>query len=221
MSTKILSCQSEQEAQRSHRKLFASVVVVVILLGWKFPYLGLFVPIVMTTGFVGGLFRGRYVCGHLCPRGSFLDVWLAPFSGSKSVPAWIRTTTFRVAIVTGLMGFMGWRLSLDPVNVSHWGLVFWQMCLVTTLVAIAMGIHFKERAWCTVCPMGSIQATEGRGKYLLQIDEQCRSCHLCENVCPMDVELLAHRRDGQMHHPDCIKCGQCKTACPTGSLSWP
>ncbi|MFC1736814.1 4Fe-4S binding protein [Candidatus Hydrogenedentota bacterium] len=49
------------------------IVLITIGLGWKYPLLGFSVPVVMTAGFVGGIFRGRYVCGNLCPRGSFFD----------------------------------------------------------------------------------------------------------------------------------------------------
>ncbi len=49
------------------------VVIVVIGLGWRWTWLGFAVPIVMAMGMVGGVFRGRYVCGNLCPRGAFYD----------------------------------------------------------------------------------------------------------------------------------------------------
>ncbi len=49
------------------------IVVIVIAFGWHYPWLGYSVPVVMLMGMVGGFVRGRYVCGHLCPRGAFFD----------------------------------------------------------------------------------------------------------------------------------------------------
>jgi hypothetical protein len=46
----------------------APIVIVVTAWGWKYPYLGYTVPVVMILGMIGGVFRGRYVCGNLCPQ---------------------------------------------------------------------------------------------------------------------------------------------------------
>jgi len=48
------------------------VVVIVIAFGWHYPLLGFSVPVVMLMGAAGGVLRGRYVCGHLCPGEVFL-----------------------------------------------------------------------------------------------------------------------------------------------------
>jgi len=208
-------------SSRLGRWLLGSAVILVLALGWRYPYLGLMVPLVMATGMAWGWFRGRYVCGNLCPRGAFLDSWLAPFAGRRAVPAWMRSSWFRGLVVAVLMSFMAWRLSLQIDSLVHWGTVFWQMCLITTVVAITLGGVYRERAWCSICPMGSIQAAEGRGKHLLQVDASCRECRLCEKGCPMDLPILAARIDGKMFHHDCIKCSQCQGLCPSNALSWP
>jgi len=62
-----------------HRWLLALFMVTVILFGWKFPLLGFAVPVAMLTGMTGGFFRGRYVCGNICPRGSFYDTLFSFF----------------------------------------------------------------------------------------------------------------------------------------------
>ena len=59
------------------------VMVATIALGWKYPVLGYSVPLVMIVGIVGSFFNGRYVCGHLCPRGGFLDRILALVSCAR------------------------------------------------------------------------------------------------------------------------------------------
>ncbi len=49
------------------------VVIISIALGWKFPWLGFSVPIVMLMGAIINIKKGRYGCGNLCPRGNFFD----------------------------------------------------------------------------------------------------------------------------------------------------
>lgn len=198
-----------------------ALVLLIIAVGWRFPQVGLAVPVVMVTGLAGGLFRGRYVCGNLCPRGHFLSSWFAPFAGGRAVPGWLRSKPTRAVILVALMGFLFWQLSLDPTSLAHWGRVFWQMCLLTTLAAVALGLAYRERAWCTICPMGSLQAAESRGRYPLLVDDQCRRCRLCEPDCPMEIPLVARFDNGRMEHPDCIKCSNCVQSCPAKALSWP
>lgn len=209
-------------AQRDKKNwLFGSLLLIVIVGGWWYPYLGLMVPAVMATGLIVGLFRGRYSCGNICPRGSFLDSWLSLISGNRSVPAWMKGTRFRALVVVGLMGFLGWRLSLDIGNLEHWAEVFWQMCFLTTLVAVTMGIAYRERGWCTVCPMGSFQALESRGRYALQVSSGCRACKLCDSVCPMELPVSEYRGEESVKHPDCLKCSRCVASCPSAALFWP
>jgi ferredoxin-type protein NapH len=200
---------------------YGASVLLVIALGWFNPYIGLFAPVVMATGVIGGIFRGRYVCGNLCPRGSFLDTWMSKVAGRREVPAWMRGQWFRGAVMAGLMGFLGWRIAGNAGSMSHWGHVFWQMCLLTTLAAVGLGLTFRARAWCAVCPMGSLQAVLGGGKYPLQIADNCRDCRVCEQVCPMALPITAYRMGAEVKHPDCIKCSRCESICSAAALSWP
>lgn len=53
------------------RWFLAPLVITTIALGWWFPYIGFLVPVAMLSGMIGGVFKGRFVCGNLCPRGAF------------------------------------------------------------------------------------------------------------------------------------------------------
>jgi len=94
------------------------------------------------------------------------------------------------------------------------GMVFVTMCLLTTSISILFEVSLSPRAWCTFCPMGTLQRRLGRGKYQLKLDQDlCIDCGKCKTVCPMqlDVNEIADK-------PDCIKCGRCVEACPKGAL---
>ena len=78
-----VSLSDRVKKRRLVQWILAPVVVIVISLGWKYPFLGFSVPLVMLTGMVLGFFRGRYTCGNLCPRGGFFDRMIAPLSRNR------------------------------------------------------------------------------------------------------------------------------------------
>ncbi|PLX85910.1 MAG: FeS-binding protein [Desulfuromonas sp.] len=203
-----------------HKWLLALVMVTVIALGWKYPLLGFAVPAAMATGIVGGLFRGRFVCGNICPRGSFFDTYFNLVGSSKPVPPFLQSMGFRWSALAAMMGFMTWRILQDPGSLSHWGSVFWSICAITTGLGVVLGLAYRPRTWCSFCPVGTMQNALGGHKDPLRIDAGCKSCRICEKNCPMGLSIAEHKEAGQIPHRDCLKCSSCETTCPAGALSW-
>jgi len=197
------------------------IVFIVIGLGWKYPLLGFVVPIVMITGIAGSFSHGRYVCGNLCPRGSFFDRLLTHVSLRRHIPSAFRNTWFRVIVLAALMGFMVYRIAQDPASWRHWGRVFWLMCAVTTGIGVVLGIAIHPRAWCSFCPIGTLQSFIGGRKRPLRIDPAlCIECRLCERACPFDLPVMSHKPAGIVREPDCLRCSECVAACPKQALSF-
>jgi len=208
-------------AKPLYRWLLGLFMILVIAVGWRYPVMGFAVPAAMLTGMAGGLFKGRYVCGNICPRGSFYDTIFSFVGGRRPVPALFLNAAFRWGIMAMLMGFMAWRLAQNPGDWHHWGTVFWSMCLITTAVGIPLGMIYRSRSWCSFCPVGTVAAAIGGGKYQLAIAHDCRQCGVCETACPMGLTIAEHRDGGALPHHDCIKCSSCADTCPKGALSWP
>ena len=197
------------------------VVLFTIGLGWKYPLLCFSVPLVMAVGALTGIFRGRFMCGNFCPRGSFFDRMASSWSQKKTIPAWMRDLRVRWSVFAGLMGLMVFRLSLQPFSVAYWGLVFWQLCVITTIIGIGLGLIYHPRTWCAFCPIGTLQNALGGDKQFLTIDaETCRSCGLCEKKCPFALDIVPHKEAGKIANRDCLKCSECVHVCPTRSLAW-
>lgn len=130
---------------------------VIVIGGLFWPLLGYIVFFFMLFFLILSYFKGRYWCSHLCPRGAFLDLALDKFSLKKSVPKIFLSNKFRWEIFAIFMSFFILQFILAEKNIFSFGFVFVRMCLVTTLIAIFLGIPTKARAWCVICPMGTLQ----------------------------------------------------------------
>jgi polyferredoxin len=190
------------------------LVLIVSIGGIWYPKLGYFMLLVFGAIFLFSPFRGRWFCGNLCPRGSFNDFWLGKISLGRRTPRFLKSMWVRVPIFALMMGFMLYRIVQTDGVVDKVGMVFVTMCIMTTSVAILFGIVFSPRAWCSFCPMGTMQSLVGAKRMQLRVDlEKCTRCGVCLKACPMHLsvnELIAK--------PDCIKCGRCINACPKGAL---
>jgi polyferredoxin len=208
-------------AKPLYRWLLALFMMAVIAVGWRYPVLGFAVPAAMLAGMGGGFFKGRYVCGNFCPRGSFYDTVFSFFGGQRAVPSLFLNATFRWGVMAVLMSFMVWRIAQNPGDWQHWGSVFWSMCLITTAVGLPLGMIYRSRSWCSFCPVGTVASAVGGHTYQLQISHDCRQCGICESSCPMGLSIAEHRDQGALPHRDCIKCSSCADTCPKGALNWP
>jgi ferredoxin-type protein NapH len=159
---------------------YLGIIVIIISIGGIFyPKLGYFLLVVFAALAVIAPFRGRWFCGNLCPRGSFNDFWLGPISRRARIPPVLQSMLVRVPIFIVLMGFMVARIVATEGAVDKVGMVFVTMCILTTALAILFGISIAPRAWCTFCPMGTLQRSLGREKYQLKVDrERCIECSL-------------------------------------------
>ena len=196
-------------------------VIITLTLGWTYPLLGFIVPATMLLGIFVGAFRGRYVCGNLCPRGAFLDKIIAPISFKRRIPKALSDIYFRWTLFILLMGLMTYRILLDPTNIRHWGSVFVLMCFVTTVIAVAFGVALRARTWCAFCPMGTMQMALGAGKYQLRVDKNCVSCNVCSKACPFEIKVESYKKVGKITDKDCLKCYKCISACPKKAIKKP
>jgi polyferredoxin len=173
--------------------------------------------VVMLTLMITAVFRGRWFCGNLCPRGSFNDFVLNKISRKRNIPGVLRSLWVRVPLFILIMSLMIYRVSIVFATRNIFekiGVILVSMCIVTTVVAILLGGFYNTRAWCTVCPMGTAQRIIGGDRYQLKMaHDLCIDCKKCEKVCPMELTV---RDIG--NNPDCIKCGRCVEACPKDAL---
>lgn len=192
--------------------------------GLWYPKLGYFMLVVMLIILITSPFMGRWFCGNLCPRGSYNDFWVSKISRKVKLPKWIKSLWIRIPVFIGLMGGMVYRLLQTQGIIDKIGMVFVMICLTTSLIATILGTLVSPRAWCSFCPMGTMQKAMSHmnkkaPKLRMEIDK-CVSCKLCEKACPMHLPIVKELHDkkhNELH--DCIKCGRCINVCPKKCLS--
>jgi polyferredoxin len=60
------------------------------------------------------------------------------------------------------MAFFIFQLVIAPKSVIAIGFVFVKMCIITTIIAVILGVPLRERSWCAICPMGTLQSKIGK-----------------------------------------------------------
>lgn len=153
--------------KRSIRGLLSAFFVAAVAIGgFRFPLLGFAVAALLLIALAMNFFKPRSFCSSLCPRGSALGFVLSRASRRKPLPPFMRSDGFK-KILCGFMMFCvlgsAFRLRGD---IGALGAFFWGLCVVSLIGGLVLGLFFKPRAWCAVCPMGTLQDTiaEGLGK---------------------------------------------------------
>jgi ferredoxin-type protein NapH len=202
--------------------LVSSVFLAILVLGWGFPWLGYFIPLCMIAGMGIGLSRGRRWCDWYCPRGSFYDALIRPFSPQRPIPGIFRSIYFRSVILILLMIIMLANVILRWPDAHKIGLFFIIMLTTTSVLGIILGLIFQHRCWCVICPIGTIVNFTSRPKRGLTIDSGlCIECKNCRQVCPVQIKPDQYKSQGlqKIGDRDCLKCRCCVSVCPKMALS--
>lgn len=201
------------------------ILLIYLVVGYFYPIIGWLAIVCMIGPVLTSVFRGRYWCGNICPRGSFYDKVIARISLNKRIPRFLRTVAFRSFMVLFIFTMFGIQMFFAWGNWSAMGRVFWLIILVTTIIGVVLGFVYSPRAWCTFCPMGSLSALVAprhpqKGFKNIHVNNSCVLCKRCARVCPM--QLVPYEVKGAaegMKDPDCIKCNVCVGKCPKQSIA--
>ena len=100
------------------------IIIAYIIIGWFYPVIGLIALICMIGPVLTSIWRGRFWCGNVCPRGNLYDRLLSKYSPHKPIPAFVHTFGFRLFMVFFIFGMFGIQLTFT-VPWSEGGLAMW------------------------------------------------------------------------------------------------
>ena len=141
------------------------IIIAYIILAWFFPVVGLLALICMIGPVVTSIYKGRWWCGNVCPRGNMYDRLLAKYSPHRPIPKFVRTFGFRLFMVFFIFTMFGIQLTFT-VPWSEGGMamrngigwVFWTIIVMTTIVGVVLSFIYAPRTWCSFCPIISTSA---------------------------------------------------------------
>lgn len=215
-----------EEAKRSRltkQILLGTLFLILLIGGWFYSLIGYFIPLCMVAGVGLATVRGRKWCSWMCPRGSFADTYMKVISPGREIPGWLRSNPVRIGVLAFLMAMLTFQILQlwpDPYAIGRFFVI---LLTITTVVGVFMALFLHQRAWCSICPIGSLSSWVGKDRYQLKMDKDaCISCKLCSKTCPMQLAPHTMKENDRMHfRGDCLKCGLCVKACPEDALSFP
>lgn len=191
-----------------------------------------------------GTVLGRFVCGFLCPFGLVQDLlYKIPFVKKvKVLPGekWLRYVRFVILAVfviilpmfvvdiTGLgkpwfckyicpAGTLEGGIPLVLLNKSMRaaaGFLFkWKLLILLSTLLTSIIIY---RPFCRyICPLGAIYGLFNKiSIFRYRIDKtKCNGCGVCQKVCKLNIKICENPDSA-----DCIRCGECKAACPKKAI---
>ena len=204
---------------------------------YKFSYY-----VIGTMMFFGVVFA-RLICGFLCPFGFFQDL-LAKIPSKKLSTKKLKPLRYiKYVILFGLMlamtlvlgdkyevvppifckyicpqGILEGAIPLAIKNPSlRLGLGnLFNLKLTILIITIILSIIFYRPFCKWICPLGAFYSLFNKySLYQMKVDEdKCINCGKCARVCRMDVDIRKNACD-----LECIRCNDCKKACPTKAIS--
>lgn len=98
--------------------------------------------------------HGKAHCRSYCPRGSLLGKFLEGISLQRQLPRWMTTKVFKNLLLLLMLTVFGFAMAHAAPSLEKMAFALFRFMTMSLLVGILMGIFFKPRSWCVVCPMG-------------------------------------------------------------------
>ncbi|MGM0508700.1 MAG: 4Fe-4S binding protein [Fusobacteriota bacterium] len=108
--------------------------------------------------------KGRIHCSHYCPRGSFFGKFLSKLSLNNALPNFMRTKRFKhilLGVMVVMFSFSMYHTGGNPYKI---GFALFRFLLISSILGVVLGIFFKPRSWCQVCPMGHASYVVGKAR---------------------------------------------------------
>lgn len=209
----------EAKGRKVLQWFMAPLAPLVIVGGYRWPYLGYIAIAFMLLMFIMVWFRGRYYCGWLCAMGAFHERILARISLNRKMLPLFTTSWFKWLVFTLMMALLLSRLIMSGGDPEQIGAVFVMMWTISTGLAIGLGLIWKPRSWCSFCPMATMQAIMAPKVYRIEVSDACKQCGLCQRVCPIETYPGAFKAAGAVDGALCMRCMNCVESCSKKALT--
>ncbi|EOD01586.1 hypothetical protein [Caldisalinibacter kiritimatiensis] len=98
--------------------------------------------------------RGKVHCIKYCPRGSLLGKFLSEISLNNNLPKGMNTKKFKNILLTLMIVLFSFSLYHAGFDFERIAFSVFRFMTVSLVVGIIVGVIFRPRSWCVICPMG-------------------------------------------------------------------
>lgn len=178
----------------------------------------LFSIILLTSILFGPLF-----CGYICPLGSIQEwfgkigkkIFKKRYNHFVPIRADKKLRYLRYVVLLFTIYITGKSLTLIFLEVDPFHALFnfyTGEATIGGLIILGLtltGALFIERPWCKyLCPYGALLGVTNTFRLLpiKRQSENCTSCSVCDDVCPMNIEVS---RSDVIRNHQCISCHDC------------
>lgn len=147
--------KTTKNKNHSHMKWAWSIMIAFLTLGifdFRFGILGF--ACMGAPLYHAARGRGKVHCQKYCPRGSLLGRMLESVSMKKQLPKFMATKKFKNGLLTLMLTVFSISMYHAGWNFRHISFAMFRFMSMSLVIGIVMGIFFKPRSWCVVCPMG-------------------------------------------------------------------
>lgn len=198
------------------RYVGALAFVIILVLGWRYPYLAYCMFLNVAVGLFDAVRHGgRHGCGNFCPRGAFYSI--LPDT-KRNVPIGLLNRKSSIFVMIVMVTCL--TIILRPTTFREVGMLLYIMIVITTTIGLIGWLIFNRYFWCAICPMGKIYKTIQPEKSGIRVADSCVKCKLCEQQCPFGFFPPDTAKDGVFVNPDCMHCLCCVERCPKHALTF-
>lgn len=145
----------QKPKKKSHMAWSWIIMIVFLALSVLDLRFGLGAVLCMTIPMIHALRgHGKIHCSHYCPRGSLFGKFLQRISLRNSLPAFMRTTVFKNALLSLMVIMLTISLSHNHDSIQAIGMALFRFMAASLAVGLLLGVFYQPRSWCQVCPMG-------------------------------------------------------------------
>jgi len=140
---------------------------------------------------------------------------ILPFAGSMYMNKDFNAVACQVCPARTIIPLFGGRMPTMPTFLTPITSFFSVLALI--FLGIFICSLFVTRAWCRICPNGSLTSLFNRGSLIVKKKDvtKCTKCGICKRVCPFDNNhVYEEKKNTIINHPNCIMCFNCVDKCP-------